>query len=273
MADQAVFGPILAEGKTKIIYADPDEASLVYMVSKDQITAGDGARRSELAGKSRWSTITTANVFRLLNDEDIATHFVEQIDETTLLVKRCAMLPVEQVMRRIATGSYLKRHPEVSEGTRFDPVLVETFLKDDSRHDPQIWPEDIVNMGLASLAEIDWMAEQGRRVFETLERAWASIDVTLVDLKIEFGRTLDTGGTELTPGRGKPASGRGKPTPLLVADVIDNDSWRLWPGGDKNRMLDKQVYRNLQNVTEEALQDVADRYALVADLTGKLAGK
>lgn len=253
MTNRADFGPLLAEGKTKMIYADPDDASLVYMVSKDQITAGDGARRSEIAGKSRWSTITTANVFRLLNNENIATHFVEQIDDTTLLVKNCTMLPVEQVMRRIATGSYLKRNPKVSEGTRFDPVLVETFLKDDARHDPQIWPDDIVSMGLASPTEIDWMADQGRRVFETLERAWASIDVTLVDLKIEFGRTPDAH--------------------LLVADVIDNDSWRLWPGGDKNRMLDKQVYRNLQNITAEALQDVADRYALVADLTGKLARK
>ena len=98
------------------------------------------------------------------------------------------------------------------------------------------------------------MAAQGRRVFETLERAWAHIDITLditlVDLKIEFGR--DTRGD------------------LLVADVIDNDSWRLWPGGDKNRMLDKQVYRNLKEVTSQNLQAVADRYALVADLTGKL---
>ena len=105
-------------------------------------------------------------------------------------------------------------------------------------------------MGLATKNEIEWMAAQGSRVFETLERAWASIDVTLVDLKIEFGR--DTQGN------------------LLVADVIDNDSWRLWPGGDKTRMLDKQVYRNLKDVTQQDLQEVADRYALVADLTGKL---
>ena len=96
------------------------------------------------------------------------------------------------------------------------------------------------------------MADEGRRVFETLERAWAGIDVTLVDLKIEFGRDP-----------------QGK---LMVADVIDNDSWRLWPGGDKTRMLDKQIYRNLREVTPEELQGVADRYALVADLTGKLRG-
>ncbi|HLH62829.1 MAG TPA: phosphoribosylaminoimidazolesuccinocarboxamide synthase [Ktedonobacteraceae bacterium] len=250
MIEQPVFGPLLAEGKTKLIYAYPGDPNLAYMVSKDQITAGDGARHNELVGKSRWSTITTANVFRILNDEDIATHFVEQINDTTLLVRHCRMLPVEQVMRRIATGSYLKRHPEVSEGTRFQPVLVETFLKDDARHDPQIWEQDIIQMGLATATEISWMAEQGRRVFEVLEKAWASIDVTLVDLKIEFGRDTNND--------------------LLVADVIDNDSWRLWPGGDKSRMLDKQVYRNLKEVTPQDLQEVADRYALVADLTGKI---
>lgn len=250
MPDKLQFGPLLAEGKTKLIYAYPGDESLAYMVNKDQITAGDGARRNELAGKSRWSTITTANVFTLLNRENIATHLVKQIDDVTLLVRRCTMLPVEQVQRRIATGSYLKRHPEISEGTRFEPVLVETFLKDDARHDPQIWAADIIEMGLATAQEIEWMAREGRRVFESLERAWAKVDVTLVDLKIEFGR--DSKGD------------------LLVADVIDNDSWRLWPGGDKTRMLDKQVYRNLQTVTEQDMQGIADRYALVADLTGKL---
>ena len=250
MINNPVFGPLLAEGKTKQIYAYPDDDNLAYMVNKDQITAGDGARRNELVGKSRWSTITTANIFRFLNEENIATHLVEQINDVTLLVYRCKMLPIEQVMRRIATGSYLKRHPEVSEGARFDPVLVETFLKDDARHDPQIWQEDIVQMGLATPQEIEWMAGQGRRVFKTLERAWASADVTLVDLKIEFGRDTNDH--------------------LLVADVIDNDSWRLWPGGDKTRMLDKQVYRNLKEVTPQDLESIADRYALVADLTGKL---
>src|SRR5205809_2404756 len=182
------FGPLLAEGKTKVIYAHPQDENLAYMVSKDQITAGDGARRNELAGKSRWSTITTANVFRLLNEEGISTHFVKQINATNLLVKRCKMLPIEQVQRRIATGSYLKRHPDVSEGTRFDPVLVETFLKDDARHDPQISTEDIVKMKIASQEEIDEMARLGRRVFEVLERAWGGVEVTLVDLKIEVGR-------------------------------------------------------------------------------------
>jgi len=250
MINYPTFGPLLAEGKTKQIYAHPTDSSLAYMVNKDRITAGDGARRNELTGKSRWSTITMANIYRLLNSQGIATHMVEQTDDVTVLIKRCDMLPVEQVMRRVATGSYLKRVPTAKEGDRFDPVLVETFLKDDANHDPQIWEKDIIERGFASKEEIDWMAQEGRRVFEVLERAWASVDVMLVDIKIEFGR--DTTGK------------------LMVADVIDNDSWRIWPGGDKTRMLDKQVYRNLTEVTKQDLQALGDRYALVADLTGKL---
>jgi phosphoribosylaminoimidazole-succinocarboxamide synthase len=249
MIENPIFGPLLAEGKTKLIYAHPDDSTLAYMVSKDNITAGDGVRRNELTGKSRWSTTTTANVFRLLNTEDIATHFVDQVNEVTLLIRRCTMLPIEHVQRRIATGSYVRRHPEISEGTRFDPLLIETFLKDDARHDPQVWQDDIISMNIANTQELAWMVEQGQRVFATLERAWAGLDVTLVDLKIEFGRDSQNN--------------------LLVADVVDNDSWRLWPGGDKTRMLDKQVYRNLKDVTTQDLLAIADRYALVADLTSR----
>jgi len=253
MRDNPSFGPLLAEGKTKQLYADPIDANLAYLLSKDEITAGDGARRNARVGKARWSTITTANIFGLLNAENIATHFVEQVNDTTLLVRRCTMLPIEHVQRRIATGSYLKRHPQISEGTRFEPVLIETFLKDDARHDPQVWPQELEQMDIATADQLAWMATQGQRVFEILEAAWSSIDVTLVDLKIEFG--CDRQGN------------------LLVADVIDNDSWRLWPAGDKNRMLDKQVYRNLTDVTPEDLRSIADRYTLVADLTAKLVDK
>ena len=73
--------------------------------------------------------------------------------------------------------------------------------------------------------------------------------MTLVDCKIEFGR-----------------NGEGQ---LLVADVIDNDSWRIWPGGDKTRMLDKQIYRNMPEVTDERLQGLLAKYQQVAELTDR----
>ena len=242
------FGPMLAEGKTKVIYAYPDKEDLVYMVHKDGITAGDGARRNTLPGKGALACRTTSNVFYLLEDEGIDTHYVGMVAENVNIVSRCEMIPIEVVMRRIATGSYLRRNSDVQEGTRFEPVMVETFLKDDALHDPLITEEEIVEQGIATQEEVVQMHETGREVFEILEDAWAEQDVTLVDCKIEFGRAVDDGS-------------------LLVADVIDNDSWRLWPGGDKNRMLDKQIYRDMPEITDEGLRNLLNKYATVAEMT------
>ena len=242
------FGPMLAEGKTKVIYAYPDKEDLVYMEHKDGITAGDGARRNTLPGKGALACRTTSNVFYLLEDEGIDTHYVGIVAENVNIVSRCEMIPIEVVMRRIATGSYLRRNPDVQEGTRFEPVMVETFLKDDALHDPLITEKEIVEQGIATQEEVAQMRETGQEVFEILEEAWAEQDVTLVDCKIEFGRASDDGS-------------------LLVADVIDNDSWRLWPGGDKNRMLDKQIYRDMPEVTDEGLRALLSKYATVAEMT------
>ncbi len=252
------LGEKLAEGKTKIIYAHPSDPALVVLQHKDGITAGDGARRSTIPGKGVLAAQTTANVFMLLNRAGIATHFVAAPEPALTVVRRCAMLPLEVVMRRIATGSYLKRHPEVSEGTRFDPLLVEFFLKDDLRHDPQITEVEIVAQGIATAAEVQQMCATGRQVFTQLEQAWSTQAVTLVDLKIEFGHAVPTANQQ-------PPTG--STPPLLVADVIDNDSWRIWPGGEKGRMLDKQVYRNAPQVDDAVLADIYGRYARVAELT------
>jgi phosphoribosylaminoimidazole-succinocarboxamide synthase len=241
------YGERLAEGKTKIIYAHPTDPRLAVMVQKDAISAGDGARRNTIEGKGSLSGRTAANVFMLLGHAGIATHFVEAPSERAMVVQRCTMIPLEVVMRRLATGSYLKRNPQVSEGQRFDPVLVEFFIKDDARHDPQMQPDEIVAAGVATSEEIKAMAETGRRVFDVLERAWSAQGIVLVDMKIEFGRT---------------ASGD-----LVVADMIDNDSWRLWPSGQKEHMLDKQVYRNMQIVTSDGLDAVKQKYLKVAELT------
>lgn len=237
----------LAEGKTKIIFAHQTDPTLVIIQHKDSVSAGDGARRNEIAGKAALAGRTTANVFRLLRAAGIATHFVDAPDSVTMVARRCAMIPVEVVARRIAAGSYVKRHPETAEGTRFDPLLVEYFLKDDARHDPRISPEDMVAQGVAKREECTAMGRVVQTVFAVLERAWAAQDVTLVDLKIEFGRDV-----------------AGK---LLVADVIDNDSWRIWPGGDKTRQLDKQVYRDMKQVDEDGLAQVRRRYEIVAEMT------
>lgn len=115
----------------------------------------------------------------------------------------------------------------VEEGYRFNPPLQETFFKDDENHDPQWSDEQIIsaNFELNGVKigkdEVDIMHRISLTVFEVLERAWATRDCVLIDMKIEFG--IDESGE------------------ILLSDVIDSDSWRLWPSGDKRLMKDKQV--------------------------------
>ena len=98
-------GEPIAEGKTKILYADPNDAGLALMVQKDSISAGDGARRNVIAGKGALSGRTAANIFRLLGRAAIPTHFVAAPADDTMVVHRCDMIPLEVVLRRLATGS------------------------------------------------------------------------------------------------------------------------------------------------------------------------
>lgn len=236
------LGPKLAEGKTKAIYAYQGDEQLAWMIHKDDITAGDGTKRDVLQDKGELSCRTTSAVFRLLEAEGIPTHYIATPGPRAMVVRRAEMIPIEWVARRIATGSYIRR-TGVAEGTRFDPLVLEMFLKDDARHDPQITREEGVEAGLCTEEEVDQALALTQEVFLILERAWNEQGIQLVDLKIELGRTADG---------------------LVLADVIDNDSWRLWPGGRREDMLDKQVYRELDAPSLEALTGVRSRYVEVA---------
>ena len=226
------------------------------VVSQDQITAGDGAKRHVIGGKGRLAALTTARIYRLLSACGLPTHYLsggEDADDNEMLVRRCEMIPIEVVVRGIAAGSYVKRNPGVKPGTVIAPRLVEYFFKDDANHDPQYTAERIVDEGLATTLELAHMTDIARIVFDILAHAWRQQNVLLVDLKVEFGRApTGDGGTE-----------------ILLADVIDNDSWRVWPAGDQSMMLDKQIYRNIAAPSSDDLANVKDKYEEVAERVGR----
>ncbi|XP_068071481.1 bifunctional phosphoribosylaminoimidazole carboxylase/phosphoribosylaminoimidazole succinocarboxamide synthetase isoform X1 [Danio rerio] len=251
-ATELKLGQKLNEGKTKQIFEILDEPGHVLVQSKDQITAGNAVRKDQMEGKAAIANKTTSCVFKLLQDAGLKTAFVRQHSDTAFVASRCEMIPIEWVCRRIATGSFLKRNPGVKEGYRFTPLKMEMFFKDDANNDPQWSEEQLLAAGfdLAGLTigrcEVDIMSKSTVAIFEVLEKAWATQDCTLVDMKIEFGVNVTT-------------------KEIVLADVIDNDSWRLWPAGDRSQQKDKQVYRDLKEVTPEAMQMVKRNFEWVAE--------
>lgn len=245
----------IARGKTKVLYEYPGQPDQLVVAQTDQISAGDGARRNEISGKGRLAAQTTARVFRLLNLCGLPTHYLnggEDDDRNEMVVRRCNMIPLEVVTRGVAAGSFVKRNPNVQRGMLLVPRLTEFFLKDDANHDPMISPDEIISRGIAQPHEVAAMTEMARLTFDILTHAWRRRDTLLVDLKIEFGRL----------------AGGENQGQLVIADVIDNDAWRIWPQGREDLMLDKQMYRNLQTVDDAALAEVKRAYEKVADLVG-----
>lgn len=251
-------GAEVGRGKTKVLYQHPDQVDALVVVQQDNITAGDGAKRHTIAGKGRLAALTASRVYRLLNAAGLPTHFIsggEDEDANEMIVRRCEMIPIEVVVRGIAAGSYLKRNPGVKSGTVFAPRLVEYFFKDDSRHDPQYTAEQIVEEKIATQAEVAIMSDYARLIFDILAHAWRQQNVLLVDLKVEFGRAKTSdGGTE-----------------IILADVIDNDSWRIWPAGEQALMLDKQIYRNIAAPSASDLDSVKSKYEEVAERVGQFS--
>src|SRR3954452_2581362 len=274
-ASKPAQGALVTEGKTKRIYRRDDGSDLVTVISKDDITAGDGAKHDVIPEKSRLANLTTCNVFRLLKASGIPVAFEEQDSPTSFIAPNCAMLPYEVVVRREAHGSYLKRHPHLSRGELFAKLIVEFYLKTkdkDWKGKPLVADDPLMahvaDAGqirlfnpakpiqgqepflVLSESEVFSKPDEAKtfpemraiacRAFLALEKAWQLEGGTLVDLKVEFG--YDTKGR------------------LLLAYVIDNDSWRVVESG---AYIDKQVYRD-----GGALDDVAEKYRRVAGITG-----
>jgi len=272
------FGQTISEGKTKRIVQMKDEAGMVALCAKDDITAGDGAKHDIIPDKGLMANRTACNVFRLLKAAQIPVAFEEQGGPDWFKAPKCKMLPYEVVVRREAHGSYLKRSTHLPKGQYFNKLVVEYFLKTKDRrwknhelvsddplmsytpggatinlHNPaKPVKADEPFLSLKTSEVFDepdqWklfpeMTRVARQTFLVLEKAWQLQGRRLVDMKVEFG--IDTTGR------------------LLLADVIDNDSWRVIEDGE---YIDKQVYRDGGEIS-----DVVKKYKLVEELTARFS--
>jgi len=209
----------LYEGKAKIIYAT-DEPDKVIAYYKDDATAFDAIKKATIKGKGVLNNTIASYFFDLLNQKGIKTHFIKQLSDREMLVYKVEIIPVEVVVRNLAAGSIVKRLG-IPEKTKFEPPLVEFYLKNDELHDPIICEQHIYAMNLATPEEVQKMKEIALKVNEILSEFMKENGIILVDFKLEFGR---------------------KDGEIVLADEISPDTCRFWDAktGEK---LDKDRFR------------------------------
>lgn len=210
---------LLHKGKVKSIWATDDPGLCIAQFS-DVITAGDGEKKAELAGKGVLLNKISSLLFTRLGDAGIPSHFVRTVDDNSMLVRRAELLPLEVVVRNRAAGS-LCRRLGLEIGREIDPPLVEFFWKNDPLHDPLLTREHMAMLELASEEQRREMKTQALAVNEELKSVFSRAGLDLVDFKLEFG---------LHQGR------------VLLIDEISPDTCRLWLAGTTTG-LDKDRFR------------------------------
>ena len=158
------------------------------------------------------------------------------------LVELVNIIPIEFVIRNIATGSLTKRLG-IEEGTVLDCPLIEYCLKDDKLGDPIISREHILNFKWLNTVELNLINEQCLRINDFLQGMFRCIEIKLVDFKLEFGKTKSN-------------------EKIILADEISPDTCRLWDQ-ETDKKLDKDRFRKDLGDVVEAYQEVARRLGIL----------
>lgn len=229
---------LLYEGKAKKVYTtdDPDVLIVDY---KDDATAFNGLKKGTITGKGVVNNRMSNYVFKVLEEQGVPTHLIEELSDRETAVKKVEIVPLEVIIRNIAAGSFSKRLG-VPEGTPFKEPTIEFSYKNDDLGDPLINDYFAIAMGLATREEIDTIVKYAFKVNEVLKEFFMKANIELVDFKIEFGRYHGQ---------------------IILADETSPDTCRLWDATTHEKLDKDRFRRDLGNV-EEAYQEVFKRLGL-----------
>ncbi|NMA25821.1 MAG: phosphoribosylaminoimidazolesuccinocarboxamide synthase [Clostridiales bacterium] len=227
---------LIYEGKAKKVYKT-DDPDLLIVDFKDDATAFNGNKRGTIPGKGSVNNRVTNYFMRLLAVAGVPNHFVEELSDRETLVKRVEIFPLEVIVRNISAGSFSQRYG-LKEGTVFKKPTLEFSYKNDTLGDPLINTSHIYAMNLAKPPELALIREYSFKINDLLKAALLECGITLVDLKLEFGKTPD--GT------------------IILADEISPDTCRFWDAKTGEKLDKDRFRRDLGNV-EGAYQEIARR--------------
>jgi len=238
-------GKKLYEGKAKIIYASP-EKNLVIQHFKDDATAFNNQKKATIEGKGILNNRISEYILSNLNQIGIKNHLIKRINMREQLVKFVEIIPIEFIVRNIATGSLTKRLG-IEDGTMLNRPLIEYCLKQDELGDPLISREHILTFDWLSIIDLDWITEECKRINDFLQGMFRGVGIKLVDFKVEFGRSSQDNN-------------------LILADEISPDTCRLWDTKTE-RKLDKDIFRKDLGNLIDGYQEVARRLDILHEQT------
>jgi phosphoribosylaminoimidazole-succinocarboxamide synthase len=211
---------LINSGKVKSVYTT-DNDDEVIIEFRDDMTAGDGERKEVMNNKGAYNAVISTKIFRVLEENGVETQLIDLPQPNVMLAKKLEMIPIEVIVRNIATGSLVRKYP-IADGTKLEPPIVQMDFKADEYHDPMLNDSIIKALGIATQEEIDILTEKALKINEVLTEFFADAGIILVDFKVEFGKDKDGN--------------------ILLGDEISPDGCRLWDSETLD-MLDKELFR------------------------------
>lgn len=229
---------LLYEGKAKKVYTteDPDVLIVSY---KDDATAFNGLKKGTIVGKGAINNRMTNYIFKKLEEKGVPTHYIEELNDRETAVKKVEIVPLEVIIRNFSAGSFAKKMG-MEEGVQFKCPTLEFSYKNDDLGDPFINKYYALALDLATEEEIDAITRYAFQVNEVMKEYFASLNIELIDFKIEFGRYHGQ---------------------IILADEVSPDTCRLWDK-DTHEKLDKDRFRRDLGNVEDAYQEVFRRLGI-----------
>lgn len=229
-------GKQIYEGKAKKIF-ETDKPEILLVSYKDDATAFNGIKKGTILGKGIINNKVTNYMMRLLEKAGIPTHYIEEISERETLVKKVSIIPLEVIIRNVSAGSFAKNYG-VEEGIIFDEPTIEFSYKNDNLGDPLINSYHAIALKLSTKEEIEIIKKYAFKINEEMKKFFISINVKLIDFKLEFGKLADN--------------------KIVLADEISPDTCRFWDA-TTNEKLDKDRFRRDLGNVEGAYKEMMKR--------------
>jgi len=227
---------LLYEGKAKQVYSTENENEyIVYF--KDDATAFNGEKKAEISSKGILNNKISTIMFEMLHEKQIATHFIKNLSEREMLVKKVEILQLEVIVRNITAGSFCKR-VGIEEGIVLDEPIFEICYKNDDYGDPMLNDDQAVAMKLATRDELQFLRNETLKINELMKPFFLKMNLKLVDFKLEFGKDCEGN--------------------IILADEISPDTCRLWDV-ETNEKLDKDRFRRDLGDLVKGYQEVLGR--------------